>query len=87
MTQFWEKPEDYLFGSHGKGGIFARSMCIVQVHNLDDASIEAIELYLGAFLASHRASRAKWHNCGSFLSSFAWLMPCAMAGLIVYLAT
>ena len=75
MVEFWECPEDYFYGSHGKGGIFARSMCILRVQELADSSVEAVELYLGAFLASYRASRAKWHNCGSCISAWSWFRP------------
>lgn len=38
MVEYWEKPYDYLLGVHGakgKGGIFARSMCIVRVQEWD----------------------------------------------------
>ena len=75
MVEFWEAPHDYLYGCKGKGGVFARSMCIVRVPTWDARGIEAIELYLSAMLASHRASRARWHNCAFLITLCAWLGP------------
>ena len=75
MVEFWEKPYDYLYGCQGKGGVFARSMCIVRVPVWDARGIEAIELYLSAMLASHRAARARWHNFAFVITLCSWLGP------------
>ena len=75
MVELWEQPYDYMYGDHGKGGIFARSMCVVRVQDWDARGIEAIELYVSAMLASYRASRARWHNCASCITLCSWMGP------------
>ena len=76
LVDIWEKPFDYIYGVKGieqKGGMFSRSMCVVRLQEWDPHGVEAIELYLRAMLASHKASRAGWHNCGLCIKLASWL--------------
>lgn len=78
LVDVWEKPYDYVYGVKGqssKGGIFARSLCIIRVQEWDASGIEALELYLRTMLASFKSvgGAANWHNCGQCINLCSWL--------------
>ncbi|KAL1523693.1 hypothetical protein AB1Y20_018624 [Prymnesium parvum] len=80
MVEFWEAPFDYIYGvrgSRGKGGVFARSFCIIRMHKWDAHAIAAIDNYMLSMMHSFQADArtVSWHHCGKCINLGSWILP------------
>ena len=60
LVEFWEAPEDYLFGVRGeagKGGIFSRPIALIRIPVWDDDAVMAIDYWFKGVMSAYHHGR------------------------------